>query len=229
MTFLQLVQRAHVESGRQGAAPTTVIGQTGMNQRFVNWVLTAYEFIQGMHETWLFRQKEFSFPTVNAKQNYAPVADLAYTDLGAWKFNPDNNNLSGIKLYSSVADEQHLECFAWDDYRDTYKLGSNRTQSGRPTIFTIKPDMSMDLWPIPDAIYTVSGEYVRDLQTMAADGDVPILPDHHMLIVWKALEYYGAYEGAGDVYAHGQNEFDILIPKLELNQLQKICWGSPLA
>lgn len=228
MTFLQLVQRAHVESGRQGGAPSAVTGQTGMNQRFVNWVLTAYDFIQGMHESWLFRQKDFSFPTVNAIQNYTP-ATLGYTDFGAWKINPDENQLSGIRIYSAVTDEQHLTYLPWDDYKITCKFGSSRTQSGRPTIVSVKPDMAIDLWPIPNAIYTVNGEYTKALQTMTADGNIPILPDYHMTIVWKALEYYGAYEGAGEVYAHGQNEFDALIPKLELNQLEKLMYGAPLA
>ena len=228
MTFLQLVQRVHVESGRQGDAPTTVIGQTNMNQRFVNWVLSAYEFIQGMHESWLFRQKEFSFPTVNATQNYAP-ATLLFTDFGAWRVNPDANELSRIKIYSAAADEQYLEYVPWEDYLATCKLGSNRTQSGRPTMFTIKPNLSMDLWPIPNAIYTINGEYVKSIQTMTIDTSVPILPDYHMIIAWQALKYYGAFEGAAEVYSHGQNEFELLIAKLEYNQLPKLSWGSPLA
>ena len=228
MTFLQLVQRAHVESGRQGDAPSAVTGQTGMNQRFVNWVLTAYEFIQGMHETWLFRQTEFDFPTVSGTRNYTPAA-LGYTAFGNWKINPDENNLSGIRIYSSVADEQHLEYLLWDDYKDVCKLGSTRTQSGRPTIVSVKPDMSLDLWPIPDGIYTVNGAYIKELQTMAANTDVPILPDYHMLIVWKALQYYGAFEEASAVYAHGENEFNLMLPKLEFSQLPKLSWGSPLA
>lgn len=228
MTFLQLVQRAHNEAGRQGEAPTTVIGQTGMNQRFVNWILTAYEFVQAMHETWFFRQKEFSFPTVNAQQNYTPAA-LAYTDFSAWSFNPDSSQLSGIKIYSSMTDEQHLEYSEWKEYLNLYKYGSSRTLSQRPWVFTVKPNMSMDLWPIPDAVYTVSGEYIMSMKTMTADADVPIMPDYHMSLVWKALEYYGAFEGAGDVYAHGSNEFAVLIAKLEVNQLPKPQYGDPLA
>jgi hypothetical protein len=200
-----------------------------MNQRFINWILTAYEFVQAMHETWFFRQKVFSFPTVNAKQNYAPSADLTYTDFGAWKINPDSNQLSGIKIYSSVTDEQHLEYSVWENYQSFCKFGSSRTLSGRPTIFTVKPDMSMDLWPIPDAIYTVNGEYIKSLRTMTADADVPILPDYHMVLVWKALEYYGAFEGAGDVYSHGQNEFTSLVAKLEVSQLPRPIYGEPLA
>jgi len=228
MTFLQLVQRVHVESGRQGTAPTTVIGQTGMNARFVNWILSAYEHVQSLHESWLFRQKEFSFPTVNGVQNYTP-ATLLYTDFGAWRIDPDSNRFSGIKIYSAIADEQQMEYVQWDDYKTVYKMGSFRTQTGRPDIVTIKPDMSLDLWPIPNAVYTVSGEYIKSLQTMTINASIPILPDHHMVIVWKALMYYGAFEGASEVYAHGQNEYELLVAKLEYNQLPRLHWGEPLA
>jgi hypothetical protein len=227
MTFLQLVQRLHRESGLQGPTPSAVTGLSGMDQRLVDWILSAYEDIQSLHESWLFRQVEFAFPTIASTQNYTPTA-LGYTDLGAWKFDPDHNNLSGIRIYSAISDEQDLVYVPWDEFRATYKLGSFRTQSGRPTIFSIKPDMSMDLWAIPDAVYTVNGEYIKNLQTMTANGDIPIMPDFHMAIVWKALMLYGAFEGAPEAYAHGQAEYAKLIAKLEINQLSKLSWGSPL-
>ena len=228
MTFLQLVQRLHSEAARQGSAPTTVISQSGFTQRLINWILTAYEDVQSEHESWHFRRSDFSWTTTASTQNYTSAEHLI-TDLAAWRIDTDHNNLSGVRLYSSVADEQDLIYFPWDDYRATYKYGSFRTQSGRPTIFSIKPDLSMDLWPIPDATYTVNGEYYMDMQTMALDASVPILPDYHMIIVWKALMYYGAFEGAPDVYAHGQNEYQKLLSKLEINQLDRASWGYPLA
>ena len=86
----------------------------------------------------------------------------------------------------------------------------------------------MELWPIPDAVYTVNGEYYMDMQTMTLDADIPILPDYHMAIVWKALMYYGAFEGAPEVYAHGQEQYEKLLSKLEINQLEKMTYGPPL-
>jgi len=227
MNFLQLVQRLHSETGRQGTAPAAVTGQTGMNQRLVNWILTAYEDIQGLHESWLFRRDDFSWPTIATVQNYTP-AGVGIDDLAAWWFDPNHNNLSGIRLYSVVADEADLIYLPWNDYRTTYKFGSSRSQSCRSTIFSIKPNMSMDLWAIPDTIYTVNGEYVKTIQIMEANDDIPILPDYHMIIVWKGLMYYGAFEGAPEVYAHGKEEYDRILPRLEMNQLPKITWGAPL-
>lgn len=227
MNFLQLVQRLHREAGRQGTAPVAVTAQTGMNARFVDWINSAYEDVQGLHESWSFRRASFSFPTIAGTQNYTPTG-VSLADLGAWWFDPDQNNLSGIRIYSSAEDEMDLVYIPWEDFRATYKFGSSRTASTRPTIFSIKPDLSMDLWAIPDAVYTVNGEYVKKIQAMSGNTDTPILPDYHMILVWRALMFYGAQEGAPEVYAHGQNEYDKLIGKLEFNQLPKITWGPPL-
>jgi len=227
MNYLSMVQRLHSEAARQGTTPATVVGATGFNARLVSWIQTAYEDVQSEHETWLFRRAEFSEVTVSGTSNYS-ASDWAITDLGAWKVNPNPEELSGVRLYSAVADEQDLEYIPWDYFRSTYKFGSFRSQSGRPTIFSIKPDMSMELWPIPDAVYTVNGEYYMDMQTMALDADIPILPDYHMAIVWKALMYYGAFEGAPEVYTHGQEQYEKLLSKLEINQLDKITYGPPL-
>jgi len=228
MNFLQLVQRLHTETGRQGDAPDAVTGQTGMNARLVNWILQADQEVQTLHESWLFRVGEFSKPTVASTQNYAP-ADWSITDLAAWKFDPDINNLSGIRIYSSESDETDLVYLPWDDFRATYKFGSSRTQTGRPSIFSIKPDNSIDLWQIPNAVFTVNGEYIKQAVAMTGDTDEPPYPsDYHMIVVAKAMMFYGAYEGADEIYSDGEGKYNTLLSRLEFNQLPKIQWGPSL-
>lgn len=230
MTYLELVQRLHTEAGLQGTAPSAVAAQTGMAARLVNWIQDAYADIQGIHETWLFRIADFSFSTTAAKQNYTSTEAGITSGFANWKYNPDPNTLSGIRLYSAVADEQDLEYVPWEDFRAIYKFGSSRTQSGCPTIFTIKPNMSLDLWPIPDAVYTVNGEYVKAVDVLVTNTpDSPVfLSDFHLIILWKALMYYGAFEGAPEAYAHGQQEYNKLIGKMELRELPKPSYGPPL-
>jgi hypothetical protein len=228
MNFLQLVQRLHTETGRQGTAPSTTTGQTGMNARLVNWINTAYEEIQSLHESWLFRIGEFSFSTIASTQNYT-AAGVSLTDFSQWKYDPDHNNLSGIRLYSAEADEQDLVFVPWEDFRTNYKYGSSRSIESRPTIFSIKPNMSMDLWAIPDAVYTVNGEYIKDTDVLSGNTDSPLFLDYNMIIVWKALMYYGAYEGAPEVYAFGENQYGKLLNSLERTQLPQLLYGASLA
>jgi hypothetical protein len=228
MNFLQLVQALHHEAGLQGAPPATVVNPTGMAAKLVRWINTAYADVQNEHETWLFRQKEFSFNTVAGTQDYSPVG-VGINDLQSWKVGLNPARASGIRLYSSVSDEQDLFFAPWQLFRDTYNYGSFRTQSGRPTVVTIAPDKTLKLWPTPDAIYTVNGEYVLAADQMSINADEPIIPESQMVIVWKALMLYGAFEGAADVYAHGKSEHRKALGKLSVSQLPKMGFGAPLA
>lgn len=221
MTFKTLCQRLRQEAGIAGVGPPTVIDQTGEAGRIVDWVSSVYQCIQNLHSTWLFLQKDFSFSTVASTQNYTKT-ELALTDLSTWGVND-------VRAYLTEADEQYLTYFPWSEFKALYMFGSLRSQEGKPTIFTVKPDNSISFYPIPDEVYTVNGEYSQIAHTMVVDDDEPIIPDdYQMAIIWKGLMLYGAYTGATDSYAHGQNESRSIMRKLEANQLPKIAWGKPL-
>ena len=224
MTFLEICQRLRSEAGISGSGPTTVVSQTGEIGRVVEWALSAYEDIQNKHTTWEFLQEDFTFSTVDGTQSYAP-ADVDLDDLGSWKTGD-----ADLTIYSSVADEQYLIYCMWENFKINYMFGSTRTQEGRPTIVTIKPDNAMLLWTIPDAVYTVTGEYYKKAQTMALDADEPIIPSQfQMIIVWRGLMFYGAYSGDSSAYTHGEREYKNLLRKLEKEQLAAFNWGAPLA
>jgi len=224
MNFLQLAQRLHSEAGVQGSTHTTVVGQTGMLLKLVNWISTANDDIQNLHPRgWKFLQKAFSFVTVATQQNYTPL-EAGITYMGDWK-------TDDVRAYSAAADESELVYVPWDMFRLAYKMGTNRTQAGRPSVFSIMFDMSMELWPIPDAVYTVNGEHWMSANTMVvADASAPLIPSqYHMIIVWRALMLYAAKQGADEVYAHGNNEYNKILRRLEANQLPRITYGRPLA
>ena len=226
-TFLELLERLFDETARQGVAPTTTVNQTGMNKRLVNWINTAYTEIQNLHETWRFRRGEFSFSTVSGTSNYTP-ASVGLNDLSAWFFIPNGDHLSGVTLYLNADDENHLNWFPWQLFRASYKYGSHRTMTGRPSAFSIKPDNSMELWATPDNVYTVTGEYLKSAVLLSGDTDRPVFKDFQEIIVWRALMFYGAFEGAQEVYDHAQNEYNDALLKLEINQLPKIGYGPSL-
>ncbi len=227
-TFLKLVQRLFSETARQGVAPTTTVSQSGMNQRLINWINTAYEDIQNLHETWIFRRKEFEFSTIAAQANYT-YNEVGLTDLASWFFNPDHNHVSGIRAFLTENDEQDLIFFPWEDFRANYLYSANRSVTTRPTVFTIKTDQSIQLWAIPDKVYTINGEYIAIADTLDGDTDTPVFNQYQMIIVWRALMFYGAFEGAPEVYAHAENEYKALLRKLEFNQLPRMGYGPPLA
>jgi len=203
-----------------GAAPSTVVGQTGEAARAVNWIETAYEDIQSSNPDWKFLREDFSFPTVVGTSVYPSSTE---TDLLSWI-------TDDLRVYLAETDETELIYLPWPDFKINCVFGSSRSQAGKPYMVSVNPDESLVLWPIPDAIYTVNGSYRKSMQAMAANTDIPILPaQFHMILVWRALMYYGAFENAPEVYSHGQYEYNRIMSRLEINQLPEIVWGAPLA
>jgi hypothetical protein len=227
MTKLELAQRLRQKAGIAGSGPTTTIGQTGELAHIVNWIDEAYEHVQNEYQSWAFLRNDFTFNTVAATAEYT-AATIA-TDLAEWQ--PDTFRI--YKTATGFSDEQWLDYVRWKDFRDAYMLASQRTESGRPTRHTIIRDEPADgirLYPVPDDIYTVIGEYWQIPDTMSADTDTPIIPERfHMIIVWKALEYYGSYNEEPNRESMGRQEYDRLLALMSQSQLTKVTLGRPLA
>jgi hypothetical protein len=241
LNFLQLVQRLHNESGHQGTAPATVTDQTGMAGRFVNWINDAYEDIFGKHETWRFRIETFSFDTISGAYAYSP-ASANINDLAAWHFNPDHNCLSGIRCHTTVApgglgqitDEADLIYVPWQEFHSIYRFGSHRYQTAKPTVFSVDPDNALAVWATPDhsitGQLTINGQYVASLTPLAENADIPVIPEpFHKIIMWRALMFYGGFEGSVDDFDRGQQEYRRMLAQLEFNQLPQITFGGTLA
>lgn len=221
MNFLELVQRLHAEAALEGTAPSTTADQSGMALKLVDWINTAYATVWNLYESWLFRRGEFDFDTIATISNYTPAA-AGITDLSSWL-------LHGIQIYSAVADEGDLIYMPWNGFRMNYRRGTARSETSRPSTFSIKPDRSMELHPIPNAVFNINGEYIMQAAVMSENAHTPIFDvQHRMIIVWGALMLYGASEGAPAEYTHGQNEYDRMIGSLEYESLPKPYWGPSL-
>lgn len=226
-TFLQLCQRLRQEAGLSGTGPSTTVGQVGDMKRVVDWIEDAYLDIQNDHTTWRFLRNTFSFSTTASDQDYTPTqAGIASPGLKNWV-------KEDIKIYltsAGVSNETELEYVPWDFFKANYMFGSHRTQEGYPSIVTVDPSDTLFLWQLPNAIYTVSGEYYANADEFADEGAYPIFDeDFHMVIVWRALMYYGAWAAADEKYAHGNNEHRKLFRSLELKELEEPTFGEPLA
>ena len=222
MNYLELCKRLRLEAGISGVGPAAVTGQTGEMLRVVEWVDAAYQDVQIAHASWRFLRKDFSFSTIASTQEYTPAA-VSLEDLATWI-------QQDMRLYLTIGDEQFLETIQWDDFRIAAMYGSNRTLEGRPILASIKPNNSLMLWQIPDAVYTVAGEYFAVPDVMDENTSTPVIPVRfHLAIVWKALMYYGAYTAADEKYAHGKNQYSRELRALENDQLEIMTYGEPLA
>jgi hypothetical protein len=224
-TFLQLCQRLRQEAGISGTGPTTVLAQTGEYKKIVDWILSAYEDIQNLHPEWDFLRSDLSFQTISGTNNYTKAA-ISLAEYGEWIPSSFRSYLTS----AGATGEQYMTWVNWVDFRDTYEFGSNRTTTGNPRYIAQKPDTSLIMYPTPDGIYTITGEYYKRAQTMTANADEPIIPSkYHMIIMWRALMFYAGQYNAPELYSVGQTEYKRLLHRLENSKLQPIELGDPLA
>lgn len=221
MTFLQICQRIRQEAAISGSGtPSTVVSQTDEMGKIVDWASSSYQDIQGLHTTWDFLRFDFSFSTIAGTNTYLPSA-VSMTELATWR-------KESIRLYSSLADEVALVPMDWETMRD-YRL-KGVVATGRPAEFSVSPAKALVLWSTPDAIYTVTGEYFKRPQVMSANADEPLIPvQHQIAIVWKAVQYYAADQGAPELYAHAEREYRRSLNRLEQDCLPRMMLAGSLA
>ena len=224
-TRLQLAQRLRQEARIAGTGPTTTIGQTGELKKLVDWLDDAYADIQQEYETWNFLRTAFTASITSGTATYTPAA-AGVTNHAHWI----TDDVRCYLTATGVSDEQEIFYMEWEEFKRTYLFGSMSTQSGRPTMFSIKADNSITFWPVPDDTYTVTGEYYRTPYEMTLNAHTPAFPARfHMIVMWRALMLYAADYGEWDKYEHAQNEYRDIMGKLEFDQLPRIGWGEPLA
>lgn len=80
---------------------------------------------------------------------------------------------------------------------------------GMPTKYTISNDGKLEFYPPLDTTYNLYFEYTKTPQTFSAYSDTPTgLPARfHKAISWRALMYYGEYDGISRIYNIAKNRY----------------------
>lgn len=259
MNRLQLAQYLRRECQMAGSntleTPTTTLNQVGELKQIVDYIDLAYQIIQTEHDDWLFMRKNFSFNTVIGQQTYgaASIADdfEYFESLLDFRIFNGLYNVSGgesvtvggetitvggeaVSLLETTdnesLEENYLFQLPWEDFYTYYKIGGMRYQTGIPQYYSVNPSHQMELFQIPDGIYTVLGQYVRTPHVMTADDSEPIFKArYHMAIVWKALELYGSYNEEPNRESKGEEQYERILTKMFHNELPKFSVGEPLA
>jgi hypothetical protein len=199
---------------------TTTLSQTGELGLLVSLIDTAYEDIQNKYNTWEFLRHTFAFNCTIGVTEYAPSV---LANVANWK---DNS----FRCYlTTTTNEQELAQLNWDIFRDTRIIGTSRDTTGRPSEIAENPEKSLVLWPAPDDVYTITGEYYRKADTMDLDTDEPVFGSFHMSIVYNALMQYAGDSGLPTLYVTAQKEYNKLIRMMQRDYLPVISLGEPLA
>lgn len=222
MNKLALVKRLCMEAGISTVGPTSTVGQKGEYLRVVGWLDAGYNSILTESNYWKFLRDDFSFPTIATISEYSST-ETEITDVAEWI-------MDDIRIYSNVSDECELHPLDWDLFKATQLIGTARTTQQRPSYITEKPNGSLVLSPVPNAVYTCNGEYYKQPPTMDLDADEPCFDSsYHMAVVWRSLILSSAYSAEPDKYVHAMNEHDILMKKMKLKYLPKMSMGAPIA
>lgn len=223
MNYLQLIQRLKQECAIQGDPPTSSVGLTGIFRKLADWVSTAYvEIENGSNWNWMYRTATLAVPAGNRNVVTAGVT-------------PKIQALDP-KLAYIYADANFKYPVQIRDYRELLaRFDTGAVLNGMPRNLAINPlDGSFYLDAVPDQPYNLLLGYWREVSYLKStpeaatdDAAVPGLPTrYHMLIVYRAMMYYGEHEGAMDVYQYGRQMYESLHTDLQAEQLPQIAFST---
>lgn len=255
LTFLDMLQRLHLETGTSGTSPGAVSGQADQITRLTMWLSSAWVDIQMANPDAAFLRQSITFALSNGVYAYSPQtiftgsapATNGYTVdeyFGHWK-------LDTARIYTTASgtnDEFPIEEIEYDRWRDEYLLGALRNSRTRPIVVADGPlGHELYLGPVPNGNYTMSTDFFLSPQPLIADTDTPsgvlnqifygnlvgtgfkVPSQYNMMIVYKAMMDYGSYEGAPEVYNRGELGYNKIAKRLSMKERPVVKTGGPLA
>ena len=225
-TFLDITNATLIECGVTTSNLSTLVGVTGKTLQVKYWVNRAWQDVQRKHANWQWMRQSFTFSTVASQRGYTPAQANA-TNFGRWLPKTFRTHVTSI----GYTTELWLGEWDYDTFRNLYIFGAQRTVPGRPVVFAIAPDKSIQLGPLPGSTdYTVAGDFYTRATTLVNDSDVPGLPDQFVdIIMHKAKVYYGMEVSAPEVVQAGASDYLRMMADLEDDQLEAVDFGASLA
>jgi hypothetical protein len=232
VNYLALCRRVAQESGtinNGGTLPLTVTAQGGRLAKVVGGTQQAWVDIQNQRSDWRWMQGEFAGALLPSVARYTPASLGIPSRFRAWVEN--RHGYQPLSLYDpdiGFADEGSLRQISWQTWRHHYGRGAQAT--GKPGFFAISPGNDLCFGSVPDRAYAVRGEYYKSAQIMAADADVPEMPEqYHMAIVWKAVILLHQHDEAVPNVNMASQNFDMAMRDLVNDQLPEITVGGRVA
>lgn len=209
--YLTLCQKFQEKSGITGSEIPSVLNQTGMNKRIVNWIADSEENVRNLWQDWKFNEGEKVITTAAGIDEYT-LATLSITDHVSW----DKDRFYINPGTDSYRELDHMSYQEWLDSGD--RLGAKVNEEPRKIV--IKPDNSLVLIGVPDDVYTIWSRYFLISTRLAADADTsPIPTQYELVIIHRCKMYYAEYYEDPDLYRSAENDYLAELVKLESAQL----------
>ena len=221
-TFLQLTQRLRRESGRSGSGvtPTSLIGAANDDLRLADWINDAWIELQTGPDRWKWQRQSAVGSTVVNQLQYAPAA---FGATGFYKMKHDNGDYR-VTAFDPAASgtEWPLVYLPYDQFRQIFMAGGTITP-GLPNYWSYTPGDQILIGPKTPTVYSVRYDYYTGPVNLLVDTDLPLHPaQFHVGLVWRALMEAGVYDGAGEVYTRGENNYKKVMHELERDQREEL-------
>ena len=207
-TFLELCQQVHEECGIGGSI-STVVGQTGMLRRVINWVAKADVKIQSRKSNWKFLWSEWEVELLDGYGEYFPPDNVSMFD--------ENSFWKDVGTDDAI----HMKFVKYNEYRDG--LRQQYTESDESEYVVLKPNGKLLFVPTPnadDASKYVSAEYWKSPVKLVSNDQVSVIPvQFHDLIVSQAKVYHAEYRHDTGAYNAAYIEHETRYPDLKAHSL----------
>jgi hypothetical protein len=198
MNFLALSQKVALKADLTSGM-TTTISQVGVLAKIVDWVVDAYDEIQGAEKWWTFQTKRDSATMMTGVDNYA-VSTF---------FPNDFDFLHEKSVYYNIIGNfsGRIDVISWEDFTETYLYVALSPE--RPTVMAFDPTGQVYFNTSPDDNHVIRFDYQQRQQHFTANLDIPVLPEDYHDLIWRlALIKYGEHYGAAEVYVPAQDYYE---------------------
>jgi hypothetical protein len=219
MDLQTMAQEAATRSGMRYDPSDIDVADLGVGLEFITAVRDSWRDLQMESNNWWFRQAlDQTLALAASDDDYAMPSGL------------ESINYRTVSVYETAkTDETPVQFIHYEDWRwrDTVS-----TSEARPRYITERPDAVLQVWPVPDQIYTLRFDGVWDIDDMTANADTPgdtitagtqLLPDrYHWILVWDAVRRITMkYEDAAR-YAAADERFRSLRARLSEKQMPPV-------
>jgi hypothetical protein len=221
-TFLELAKTLRQEAGLSGTGPASVVGQSGMDKKVVDWTNDAWYDIQSARNdwAWMWRNNGLVNTTVG-QQTY----DLPGLGFDAERVIAESVSIQRTGEPNSIIS---LDMIPYSSFRDMTAFLP--VTSSQPIYCAIAPNDHLWLNTLPDRDYTIKFEWYAKPSFMTGNNDIPALPlPYHRMIVELALMKYASHDGAMEVYQVAEKEYRKWMRRLERSQLPDVETTGALA
>ena len=224
-TFLQLCIDTARDSGAVGKAPTSVLDQTGRQEKVVNWVRDAWKLIQTSQENWIFLRANWIGTLIPGAMEYSAVS-FSVPRFGHWL--TDMPNYRPTTIYDPAIgkkDEHHIGLISYEQWKVYYDRGYH--DPSRPQHYALAPNGELRFGQTPDKPYTVRGEYKKTAQILDGNADTPDFPEmYHDIIKWRAIMLMAEHDESPPGLQMAFGKYRELLFQLQRTQLPTFNVGA---